>query len=114
MPLRRLLLLAALVCLLVPTAARAAGTPLYPDLVTLPPRDLHLDRTDVSVDGSGDFHNVLRFSNTVWNAGEGPLVMNAIFAMDTGAARTHMHGHLDNLRNDVITMIKAASRHSST
>ena len=53
--------------------AHAAGTPLYPDLAVLPPRDLQLDRTDVSVDGSGVMHNVLRFSNTVLNEGEGRL-----------------------------------------
>jgi hypothetical protein len=53
------------------TAAEAAS--LYPDLRTLPPRDLRFDRTDVSFDGSGQFHNVLRFTNTVWNAGPGRL-----------------------------------------
>jgi hypothetical protein len=47
--------------------------PLYPDLGTLPPRDLRFDRTDVSFDGSGQFHNVLRFTNTVWNGGPGKL-----------------------------------------
>jgi len=45
----------------------------FPDLKTLPPRDLRLDRADVSYDGSGQFHNVLRFTNTVWNAGPGRL-----------------------------------------
>ena len=54
----------------------AAGTPLYPDLQVLPPRDLQLDRTDVSVDGSGVIHNVLRFSNAVINVGEGPLELD--------------------------------------
>lgn len=44
---------------------------------------------------------------------EHEAVMNAIFAMNSGAARAHMHGHLDTLRNDVITMIQAASQHSS-
>jgi hypothetical protein len=53
--------------------ARAAGSPLYPDLAVLPPRDLQLDRTDVSVDGSGVIHNVLRFSNAVINKGQGRL-----------------------------------------
>jgi hypothetical protein len=56
-------------------ASAAAATPLYPDLKTLPPRDLKIDRADVSVDGAGNFHNVLRFSNTVWNDGAGKLVM---------------------------------------
>jgi len=54
-------------------SATAEAAPLYPDLRTLPPRDLRFDRTDVSFDGSGQFHNVLRFTNTVWNAGPGRL-----------------------------------------
>lgn len=52
-----------------------ATNPLYPDLKTLPPRDLRFDRTDVSADSSGDMHNVLRFSNTVYNVGEGKMEM---------------------------------------
>ena len=67
--------LALILAGVIPTAL-AAGTPLYPNLKVLPPRDLQLDRTDVSVDGSGQIDNVLRFSNTVYNAGEGPLELN--------------------------------------
>jgi hypothetical protein len=66
-----LLVAGAALASVVPAAAEAA--PLYPDLRTLPPRDLRFDRTDVSFDGSGQFHNVLRFTNTVWNAGPGKL-----------------------------------------
>ncbi len=62
---------AVLLALLTPAIAQAE--PLYPDLSTLPPRDLRFDRTDVSFDGSGQFHNVLRFTNTVWNGGPGKL-----------------------------------------
>src|SRR5215212_7108891 len=58
----------------IPQPVRAA-TALYPNLKSLPPRDLRFDRTDVSVDGSGIMHNVLRFSNTAWNVGEGRLVV---------------------------------------
>jgi len=65
-------LIFALLLVASPAAAHAA-TLLYPNLKTLPPRLLRFDRTDVSVDGSGDLHNVLRFSNTVYNTGEGPL-----------------------------------------
>lgn len=54
-----------------PSLAQAA--PLYPDLQTLAPRDLRFARADVSFDGSGQFHNVLRFTNTVWNSGDGKL-----------------------------------------
>jgi hypothetical protein len=42
------------------------GPALYPDLQTLPPSDLSLDRLDSGV-------RVLRFTNTVWNAGPGRL-----------------------------------------
>ncbi len=69
------------VVVLVPIAradnSGAASVALYPNLRELAPRNLKLDRTDVSVDGSGVFDNVLRFSNTVYNAGEGPLILNA-------------------------------------
>jgi DNA-binding GntR family transcriptional regulator len=37
-------------------------------------------------------------------------ILEAIYVMDEVAARTHMHGHLDTLRNDVIAMIQAASQ----
>src|SRR5258706_15534716 len=39
----------------------AAVVPLYPNLHTLAPRSLTLDRADVTPDLTGDFHNVLRF-----------------------------------------------------
>jgi hypothetical protein len=54
-----------------------AATSLYPDLETLAPRQLHLDRTDVSVDHSGVMHNVLRFTNTTWNNGLGAAEVRA-------------------------------------
>jgi hypothetical protein len=52
-----------------------AATALYPDLETLPPRDLRFERTDVDPESPNVQHNVLRFSNTTWNAGNGPLEM---------------------------------------
>lgn len=58
-------------------AASAQASLLYPDLKTLPPRDLRFDRTDVTAESLGILHNVLRFSNTVYNAGEGPLEIRA-------------------------------------
>jgi hypothetical protein len=61
-----------------PAVAAAAVSALYPDMRTLPPRELKLDRADVSLDGSGALHNLLRFSNTVYNAGQGPLILNAV------------------------------------
>ncbi len=69
--------LAAFVALAAPTAAQAAET-LYPDLKTLKPRNLRFDRTDISQDSSGVLHNVLRFSNTVVNEGEGPVEIRAL------------------------------------
>jgi Concanavalin A-like lectin/glucanases superfamily len=59
-----------------PTVAHAA-TLLYPNMRTLSPRELRFDRTDVSADSHGDLHNVLRFSNTVYNTGEGPVEIRA-------------------------------------
>jgi hypothetical protein len=58
-----------------PSSPVHATNPLFPNLKTLPPRDLRFDRTDVSQDSSGVMHNVLRFSNTVYNVGEGKLEM---------------------------------------
>jgi YVTN family beta-propeller protein len=57
--------------------AGAVAVPLYPDLKTLPPRELRFDRADVTADLSGDFHNVLRFSNDTYNVGQGPLLLDA-------------------------------------
>ena len=61
------------VAAIVASAASAQAASLYPDLETFSPRELRFDRTDVSVEGSGQMHNVLRFSNTVYNRGEGRL-----------------------------------------
>ena len=67
-----LLVLVALATGLSAAHAKAA-TALYPDLKTLPPRDLRFNTTDVDPTENTAIHNVLRFSNTVWNAGQGPL-----------------------------------------
>ena len=61
--------IAAIAALASAPEARAA-TLLYPDLRTLPPSELRLE-TVVSPDGVT--RNLLRFSNTVWNAGQGPM-----------------------------------------
>jgi hypothetical protein len=80
--LRRLSTLALLAAValtsLLDASAAMAATAMEPDLRTLPPRSLRLDRADVSPDGAGTMHNVLRFSNTVWNAGPGKLVVRAV------------------------------------
>jgi concanavalin A-like lectin/glucanase superfamily protein/fibronectin type III domain protein/lysyl oxidase len=74
---RALLLLTLTSVALLAASPAHAGIPLYPDLQTLPPHELDLDRTDVSADGSGVMHNVLRFSNTTWNNGEGRAEIRA-------------------------------------
>lgn len=48
------------------------GPPLYPDLVALPPDDLYFS-TELLDDGTP--HPLLRFTTSVANAGEGPLVL---------------------------------------
>src|SRR5262245_37500034 len=52
-----------------PTARAAPAARQYPDLRTQPPSDLRFDT--VSINGVPT--RVLRFSNTVWNAGSGPV-----------------------------------------
>src|SRR5690349_9858265 len=49
-------------------AAQGASL-LYPDLRALPPIDLILDRRVIG----GSMHYRLRFTASIWNAGEGPL-----------------------------------------
>ncbi len=61
---------AVLACALMPAPARAATT-LYPDLKTVPPSDLRFDSG--TLESGGEIHYVLRFSNTVWNGGQGPF-----------------------------------------
>src|SRR5215211_3669054 len=63
--------------------AQAAGTPLFPNLKTLPARELRFDRADISPELSGDFHNVLRFSNDTYNGGDGPLIVNGKVNLST-------------------------------
>src|SRR5262245_13923728 len=54
-------------------ANAAPGPRLYPDLRTRPPGDLRFDTVQIE----GVPRPVLRFSNTVWNAGRGPLYLVA-------------------------------------
>ena len=68
---------APVVVLAAAVPAGAAAVPLYPDLKTMPPRELRFDRADVTPELSGVFHNVLRFSNDTFNLGQGPLLLNA-------------------------------------
>lgn len=54
-----------------------AGPALYPDLRTLPLRDLQFDRLE---DGT----EVLRFTAEIWNAGEGPIEISAPTSVEDG------------------------------
>jgi concanavalin A-like lectin/glucanase superfamily protein/fibronectin type III domain protein len=74
---RQALTLAALFVVALATAPAQAAVPLYPDMETLPPRDVHVERADVSPGGTGVMHNVLRFSNTTWNNGDGRVEVRA-------------------------------------
>ena len=75
-----------------PAFAQAA-TLLYPNLKTLAPRDLRFDRADVDASEATVMHNVLRFSNTVWNAGSGPLEVRGLIdpATKTGPATQRVY-----------------------
>jgi hypothetical protein len=86
-----LLPLALALALAAMPAVAVAGVPQYPDLRTLPPRDLRFDRTDVSIAGTGDFRNVVRFSNTVTNQGEGKLLLRGTFGANTTSAPAVQH-----------------------
>jgi lysyl oxidase len=67
-------LLAAMALALGGTASsEAAGQVRYPNLRTLPPDNLYLARVRIA----GSPHSVLRFGNTAWNAGPGPLELSA-------------------------------------
>jgi Concanavalin A-like lectin/glucanases superfamily/Fibronectin type III domain/Lysyl oxidase len=77
------LVVAALIFLLSIPSLASAATAQYPNLRTLPPRDLRFDTTDVSPNLEGVVHNVLRFSNTVWNAGAGPLELRGTINPET-------------------------------
>jgi hypothetical protein len=78
-----LLSVAALIFLLSIPASADAATLQYPNLRTLAPRDLRFDTTDVSPNLEGVVHNVLRFSNTVWNSGAGPLELRGTINPET-------------------------------
>jgi len=52
------------------------GSPHYPDLQTLPPSDLQIVREAGT--------KVLRFANTVWNKGQGPLELRPVQNSTTG------------------------------
>ena len=63
------------------------ATPLYPDLKTLKPTDLRI--STATIDGST--HQVLRFTNTVWDAGQGPMELQASTVGTGSDAKTRVY-----------------------
>ena len=127
----------ALVLVLIGAAGPAAGAgpARFPDLRTRPPTDL---RFDVLADGT----HVLRFTNTVWNAGEGRLelegnprprqagsaVYQNLYDAPTGGARvghrqvssdvvyhpTHEHYHFADFANYLLLKQDRDGRYRAT
>lgn len=87
---RRAALLTALILMLASPVERSVAAPAdvahLPDIRTLPPSDLRI------TDGErGSRH--LRLTNTVWNAGDGPLELRAVNAGTTTAAYQRVYTH---------------------
>jgi hypothetical protein len=80
------LLLGSAVALLSTTSETLAATSLYPDLKTLKPFDLRFGTATIN----GTTHNVLRFSNTAWNSGEGPLELRAKTVKTTSGKKSRV------------------------
>jgi len=58
---------------------------LLPDMRTLPPTDLHLTFRE------GGKKKRLRFQNTIWNSGSGPLEMQGVLIEDTENVKVSQH-----------------------
>jgi hypothetical protein len=69
-----------------------AATPLYPDLKTLKPTNLHFSTAPIN----GTTHKVLRFSNTVWNAGEGRMELRATTVNTSSGKKTRVNQRIYN------------------
>jgi archaellin len=67
-----------------------AATPLYPNLKTLEPTDLRFGTQTIN----GTTHEVLRFSNTVWNAGEGRLELRAKTVSTSSGKKTRVNQYI--------------------
>jgi hypothetical protein len=66
--------------------AAIPATPLYPNLHTLEPLDLHFGTVTIN----GTTHNVLRFSNSICNSGEGWLELRAKTVKTTSGKNTRV------------------------
>jgi hypothetical protein len=80
------LLLGSGVALLSASGTALAATPLYPNLQTLTPADLSFGTATIN----GTTHRVLRFSNTVWNSGEGRLELRAKTVKTTSGKKSRV------------------------
>jgi Lysyl oxidase len=80
------LLLGSAVALLCTTSQTIAATSLYPDLKTAKPFDLRFATATIN----GTTHKVLRFSNTVWNAGEGRMELRAKTVSTTSGKKSRV------------------------
>lgn len=76
----------ATVLLALPTV-EASAAPGYPDLRTVTPSELRFDTETIS----GSTHWVLRFSNTVWNAGAGRLELYGVTFSESGTTKTRVY-----------------------
>lgn len=65
-----------------------AGTKHYPDLLTRKPSDLNIVR-ECSLLVTGDCKKLLRFSNTVWNKGDGRLEMRPVNDSSLGKTKAY-------------------------
>lgn len=81
------LLLGTGVAVLSSGSASLAATPLYPNLKTLTPHDLSFSQETIS----GSTHNLLRFSNSVGNVGEGRLELAAKTVTTTSGKKTRVN-----------------------
>jgi hypothetical protein len=88
------------------TSVALAATSRYPDLKTLTPTDLHFATATIN----GTTHNVLRFSNMVWNSGEGPMELRAKTVNTTAGKKTRVKqriyddagGYITRLAGDMV------------
>src|SRR5207253_9824049 len=98
MKLERMLWIPASILLANASFGGPAGTPHYPDLVTLPPFDIGIEYD------SGTGKKLLRFSNAVANLGEGPLdvvpVNNATTGTTEAYQRLYSHDTNGNWRSE--------------
>ena len=80
----------AAVALLLTQAAQAEPRILYPNLKTLKPSHLRFDTETIN----GTTHQVLRFTNTVHNAGQGPLELIGKTITTSGQRKTRVYQRL--------------------